>query len=125
VEQALANKTIASTSCLSSRPPRRFRLWSATRDRREDAHRLAILQNPLFSPTRRSRHLLAVDQYHLNLRVGNLEPIDQVRQTCAVVEVDFPFPAVAAWKAISKIREQAHVDPHRRRYAGFPANSVS
>ncbi len=96
-----------------------------TRDRRKDAHRLAILQNPLFSPTGRSRHLLAVDQYHLNLRIGYFEPIDQVRQTCAVIEVNVPFPAVAARKAISKIREQTHVDPHRTRYAGFPANSVS
>jgi hypothetical protein len=125
VEQALAIKAIASALCVSSRPTRWLRLRLATRDRREDAHRLTILQNALFSPTGGSGYLLPVDQYHLNLRIGYLQAFDQVYQTRAIVEIDVPQSASAARKAIPKVREQTHVDSHGRRYAGFPVSSVA
>jgi len=125
VEQASAIKVIASAPCVSSRLARWLRLQSATRDRREYAHRLTVLQDPFVSPARRSGHLLTIDQHHLNLGIGDFETLDQVRQARAVLELDVSLSASTTRKSIPKARKQTHLNPHGRRYAGFPVSSVA
>ena len=105
VEQASAIEPIASAPCVSSRLARGFRLQSATRDRREYADRLTVLQDPVVSPARLSGHLLTIDQHHLNLWIENLESLDQIRQARAVVEFDVSLSTSIARKSIPKARK--------------------
>jgi hypothetical protein len=124
--------TTASPSSPGEHPAVNLFFWrvldrptSTPRNRRKDTHGLAALEDPLRALIAASGLLNTVDEHHLRERIGNFEPLDQIGEARGVVEFDLASPPILVRKAISEVREQAHVDSHRSIYGVLPASNVS